>query len=130
MHVTGANRVVLYSIGSHELSSVIAAFNRARGQLPADAVGLIYIDADLSQVRAGDEVVYFDLLAKSIETLFTPTRNTRVGAVVLTAGPLFVPASPQSDLGGSTMVLGPLWPVGIIRNPFADIPTDFTIPAP
>ena len=86
---------------SHKLKFIVNSFNNARQQVPEDGPGIIFIDLDISQLDEPDIVPYLDCMSASIQTLFSPTLNTRVGAVVLTTQPVFfqrpTPTGLQAD---------------------------------
>jgi hypothetical protein len=116
-------RVALYRIDSHRLSSILASFNQARGQVPIDAVGLIYIDLDVTQVSIADIFIYLDAIGSALQALFTPTSNTRIGAIVLTTGPLLVPTDQN---GRQIQNIGHY--LRVVRNPHSSLPGNCLIP--
>jgi hypothetical protein len=116
-------RFGLYKVDAHRLESIVQSFNAARGQLPKDEVGVIYVDLDVSKVAEADTDIYMRLVGIAIKELFTPQDNTRVGAVVLSGGPLMV----RSTQHGRSVV-SIEWPRYDVRNPYGKLPSDFRLP--
>lgn len=119
------NRVALYSINSHKLSSVLNTFNkkRQRKQIPTNGIGIIYINLDVSQVLDSDVITYLEFLKKLLETKFTVNANTRIGAIVLTTGPQFI----ESKVDGKPFITAHRRRM-VIRNTFGLLPDDFVVP--
>jgi hypothetical protein len=80
-------RISLYTFEAHRLGQIILSFDSARDQLARGGNGLIYIDVDASNVPDLDRGLYFLALQSGIQRQFAPKKNTRVAAVVVTAGP-------------------------------------------
>lgn len=118
--------VDIYHIDWHKLSSVINSFITARGQVPKCATGIIYIDLDVSFLKVKSVSLsqtnislYLELAEGALKTMFSPKENTRVSAIVLTAGPNYIGQGCQLI---SEMI------TTVVRNPYASLPTGFIIP--
>lgn len=113
-------RCTLYLIDGHKLGKVLNTFNDARCQIPADALGLIYIDLDVSRIELGDHELYFRTIDEWLRKQFRSKANTRIAAVVLTGGIAKVDVEPN---GGFHRTARWRW---VIRNLFRD--SDVRIP--
>jgi len=88
--LTNKNRIDLNFIDSHRLRGVLNTFAGKRQRKQIDTPGILYIDLDVSHVHQDDGVnTYLGLIAEALNRCFTPTANTRIGAVVLSTGPIF-----------------------------------------
>jgi predicted nucleic-acid-binding Zn-ribbon protein len=123
--ITSYNRIGLISINSHRISSVINTFNskRQRKQIPDDSIGLIYIDVDIDQAKSNLVPVYLELIGAVLETKLSSGGNSRIGAVVLTAGPVFI-ESIVDDKPFITLRRH----LKDVRNPSGSLPDGFVIP--
>lgn len=115
-------RTTLYAIRSHRLSQLLASFNTARKQLSDKSPGAIYIDVDGSAIRPGDHKLYFDLMAQWLARQFTPSQNTRIGAVVLTSGPEIIDVPPGTNWHRTARF------IRIVRNPYAAVQLNSLLP--
>jgi hypothetical protein len=124
--LTNTNRIDLNFIDSHRLSSVLNTFagKRQRKQISEDMPGILYIDLDVSHVHQDDGVdTYLGLIAEALNACFAPTANTRIGAVVLSTGPIFQETMEQSGPFVNRRIR-----LKVIRNPFAQLPPGFIVP--
>ena len=124
-YATNYNRVAMYSIHSHKLSSVLNTFNvkRQRKQIPDENSGIIYINLDVSQVSNVDVQVYLDFVSTLLKTKLTKNTNTRIGAVVLVTSPLFI----ETNVDGNPFITLSR-ASKVIHNPFGSLPEDFIVP--
>lgn len=81
------NRISCFTINAHSLSSVSHSFEDARGQIPSNGMGIIYINLDTVHLDNDEMSLYFELVSRSLATRFAPNQNTRIGAIVLTTEP-------------------------------------------
>lgn len=114
----------LYTIDCHRLATIVYSFNAARRQLPSGDAGVIYVDLDISHVEDRDLKLYFDSAGSALRHIFSPTANTRVAAVVLTAVTLFMPAINESGATTWEPHIGSI----VIRNPFNPTAAKLSIP--
>lgn len=112
---TRSNRGVwLYTIDSHRLAGIVASFNKARQQLSQSEPGAIYIDVDVGSVPRIDLPFYLESVGAALRTLFSPTLNTRVAAVIVTITGILAPLETAPD----TFVYSPDTPYVTVRNPY------------
>ena len=116
-YVRSNRGVWLYSVDSHKLASIVRSFNTARSQLPANEPGVIYIDLDVSAVEDKDMRFYLESAASALRHLFSPSANTRVAAVVVTASVDLAPPAWQRDMAFT-----------ITRNPFHPLAASIRLP--
>jgi hypothetical protein len=122
MHVTQQRRVGVYLVDSHRIDAIIQSFDNARGQIPPNGVGLIYICVDVAHVRENELLPYLRLIGTSVAQKFTPTSNSRVGAVILVTEPIgYAPSSNKTGFALERAVC-------VVRNPYSPLPAEFLIP--
>jgi len=122
--LTNKNRIELNFIDSYKLSSVLNTFAGKRQRKQIDSPGILYMDLDVSHVYQEDGVsTYLGLIAEALNRCFTPTANTRIGAVVLSTGPIFQETMEQSGPFVNRHIR-----LQVVRNPFAQLPPDFIVP--
>jgi len=118
------NRIDLSFIDSHRLSSVLNTFTGKRQRKQIDSPGILYMDLDVSHIHQDDGVsTYLELITEALNRCFTPNANTRIGAVVLSTGPIF-----QETMEQSGPFINRHIRLQVVRNPFAQLPPDFIIP--
>ena len=122
--LTRKNRIDLHFIDSHKLSSVLNTFGGKRRRKQIDTLGILYMDLDVRHVHQEDGAnTYLRLVAELLTRCFTPTTNTRLGAVVLTTGPIFQETTEQQGPFVNRRVC-----LRVVRNPFARLPPGFVVP--
>ena len=117
------NRIALYKIDSHRLRSVINTFNNKRKQIPPNGLGIICLDVDARHVKNEMIPLYLDIVSTLLKTYFLPQTNTTIGAVILTAMPVFI----ETFEDGSPFIILHR-PMMIVRNPYVTLPEEFLIP--
>lgn len=122
--LTNKNRIDLNFIDSYRLSSVLNTFGGKRQRKQIDMPGILYMDLDVSHVHQHDGVeAYLGLIAEVLNRCFTPTINTRIGAVVLSTRPIFQETMEQSGPFVNRRIH-----LQVVKNPFAQLPPGFIIP--
>ena len=118
--------VEIYQIDWYRLSQLIKSCKTAQRQLPENSAGIVYIDLDVSILAVknkplvqSDILLYLQLASEALKTLFSPSENTRICAVVLTAGPNYIAEGSLIISQTSTVV---------VQNPYASLPAGFIIP--
>jgi hypothetical protein len=109
---------------SYNIENVLDKIGAARKQLPEDNCGLVYINFDTSYMIASHTGDYLEFLANRITDKLTPEENTRIGAIILTAGPHARVRVTDID----TTIVNPGMTVRIIRNPYSSLPSEFRLP--
>lgn len=116
-------RVALYTFNSHKFSHILYSVSDARSQLSRNSLGLIYIDLDVSEMRYPDIDAYLRIVSEGLKSRFTPTTNTRIGAIVITSNPIYL----ETNTDGKHRVTLHRR-IETIRNPFGYLPSEFIIP--
>jgi hypothetical protein len=116
-------RIAFFAIDSHKLSAVGNSFDDARRQIPRGALGIIYINLDVSGMDGAQIELYADLAADSLATRFAPTMNTRVAAIVVTTEPQLIH---HREGDREKVILSRL--ARIKRNPYRPLPDGVSIP--
>jgi hypothetical protein len=116
-------RIAFFAIDSYKLSAVGNSFEKARRQIPSDALGLIYINLDVTSLDHAQSDLYLDIVADSLATKFAPELNTRIAAVVVTTE-LQVIHTKEDDR--ERVILSRL--ARIRRNPHRLLPDGISIP--
>lgn len=118
------NRIDLNFIDSHRLSSVLNTFTGKRQRKQIDSPGILYMDLDVSHVHQEDGVsTCLRLMVEALTRCFTPTANTRIGAVVLSTGPIYQETMEQFGPFVNRRIH-----MQVVRNPFAQLPPNFIVP--
>lgn len=116
-------RIAFFAIDSYKLSAVGNSFEEARRQIPPDALGLIYINLDVTSLDRAQSELYLDIVADSLTTRFSPKLNTRIAAVVVTTEPQI---THTKEADRERVVLSRL--ARIRRNPYRPLPDGISIP--
>ncbi|HSJ14066.1 MAG TPA: hypothetical protein VK939_06605 [Longimicrobiales bacterium] len=66
------------------IKSILDSFEKAAQPIPPGVMGLICIEVDTAGLRGRDVTPYLEMMARCIVMEFTPQRNTRIAAVLLT----------------------------------------------
>lgn len=122
--LTNRNRIDLHFIDSHRLSSILNTFSGKRQRKQIKTSGILYMDLDVSHVHQDDGVdTYLAIIAEALKRCFTPTANTRIGAIVLSTGPIFQETMEKSGPFVNRRIV-----LRVVRNPFSQLPAGFVVP--
>jgi len=116
-------RIAFFAIDSYKLSAVGNSFEEARRQIPPDALGLIYINLDVTNLDRAQSELYLEIVADSLATRLAPTMNTRIAAIVITTEPHLVHIK---EVDRERVILSRL--ARIKRNPYRPLPAGISIP--
>lgn len=123
-------RVRLFEFTSHKISSVWNSLNEKlqRKQIPKDAVGMIYLNIDTSNLDHNTAELNMDVIAESIDMKFQAfkkgRRNTRVAGVAITTEYRNVPVVKENN----KIEIERLRLQRLIWNPVSRVPEGITIP--
>lgn len=88
-------RSCLYILDAHNSNQILSSLRGARGQIPRDTSGMVFVAVDTDGIPEGDHGIYFSILSAWLRSELLRPDNVRVLAVVLTGGIARIDVTPD-----------------------------------